>query len=463
MRILRQTLAVFLLLSIPSMATQGELPTCAVLTFDESGGGTSGEAGLLSNMISVNAARSGKYAVIPRYKVNQMLSQQRYRSGSYKSTTAAGLAAGRMLKADSVIFGTFSRNGDKNEASAFLMDVQSGRIIDQIQIAGTGDASSFRSKAAGEISRKLLGQDAQAAASSGFARIEAPPPAAPPVERAPAKPVTIATPPPTTPIQQPVKIVNPMQTAQPTYVTPPQQSATDRFYQNMSKFSASTEIYFGEFKKAAEGRLEAGMHYRSLSLKKDTDDSFLGTINTLDVESDGLPLELFATWHFNEFIGAEISWFNLRARTVTNPEGFSDGAICVSGPTFAITGKYEDYAPWVPFASLGIGLFSANFDHQAWWQNGYESVEAWESLGRPTERIKTRNMELSDTTGFFFMIGMRYKADEHWSLELAYRNMSLEVDDRYTISVPGELVRDYGVTTFPLDNSSILVGARYLF
>ena len=106
---------------------------------------------------------------------------------------------------------------------------------------------------------------------------------------------------------------------------------------------------------------------------------------------------------------------------------------------------------------------TAEFDHQDWWQRGYESPEHFAELGSPSESIKTRDMEPSDTTGLFFMIGLSYEADDHWSVELAYRTMSLEVDNRFTIAAPGEPLRDYGVTTFPLDNSSILLGARYSF
>ncbi len=439
-------------------------PTCVVLNFDAGGEADAGDAGMLANMISVKAAGARTFSVIPRYKVNRALAKARFNTTSRSDPAARALTAGRILNVDFVIFGSLSKSIDKNEASAMLLDVRAGKVIDRVAVATSGDPATFRAKAAGEIARKLAGQSTPATSTRAFARIEPEPEAKPVSPAAPAsrQPVVHRSTPsratPYPPPEQPGSLKSPNQAFEP--IKP----WSEYLREKTAATSQYAKYYWKEFRTASEGRLDAGIRYRKTSLKKERKNSFLGTINAMDLESAGIPAELFATWYFNDYIGAEASWFNIRARTITDPEGFSDGAIRVSGPTFAVTGKYMDYAPWVPFASAGIGMFSVSFDHEDWWRYGYESAAHWESEGRPSYSVtgKIRDLDFEDAVGKFLLVGICYQVDEQWSAELSIRSMWLSAKSQYTIDAPdGVRIRD--TTNWPLGNSSWLVGARYSF
>lgn len=448
---------------------------CAVLDFATHGEASEPEASAIADSVSVDLSRTGQFMMLPRYKTRETLKKNLFNPAAFRNEAEAAREAGRLLNASCIVMGSLSRKGEKNEASAMLYNARAMNILARADSASTGDAASFRTAASRSIAEKLAGRqplkkefirsdskitDSLEPLPTGIETQPAASPS-PPIQPAGTADITEIK---GGGITESISEQEAVHEERAHTASDSPQGPPSRTGQLAATVMDSARKAISAARDASSGRLDAGIRYRSHSLKKDTADSFLGSINTLDVDDEGIPAELFAAWHFSRCISAELSWFNLRARTLTNPEGFSDGAISVSGPTIAVCGEYPGLDPWTPFASIGLGLFSSEFQHEAWWHFGYQSVQEWRSQGSPSYSMngKTRTMDLSGTSGLFFMLGIRFSAQNNWSFEAAYRTMSLEVDDHYTITVSGELIDDRE-TTFPLDNSSFMLGARYSF
>ncbi len=202
------------------------------------------------------------------------------------------------------------------------------------------------------------------------------------------------------------------------------------------------------------GRLELGTRITFSTLtdsESGDDDTFLGTIYGLDEIQNSFPNKVFAGYYFTKNFGIELAYDSIEAETIAPSDETvtkTDGDVSLTGPTVSLVGRYPNSSRFTPYAFIGVGFYSGDFEEADNWASSDSGV--------------TRVMEVDDAVGFLTGAGCSFLFTDHLALDLSLQYTAVEADatfNRYQYDV-WTLTR-YG--SFPLDNISVRTGLTYQF
>lgn len=218
------------------------------------------------------------------------------------------------------------------------------------------------------------------------------------------------------------------------------------------------------------GRLELGTRISTSILtdsEADGDGTFLGTIYELDEEQDYTPNRFFARYYFTRHFGLELAYDSIEAETVAPSEYTgtkSDGDVSLAGPTLSFVGRYPNPSRFTPYAFIGVGFYSGDFDESNDWALGYYDPYEYAAMGSPSTAYNgvTRVMDVDDAIGFLFGAGFAYEFTDHLAFDLSFQYTAVEADATFYRYQYGSLTltRD---GSFPLDNVELRAGVTFQF
>ncbi len=211
------------------------------------------------------------------------------------------------------------------------------------------------------------------------------------------------------------------------------------------------------------GRLQIGSRstYRSL---RDADSghkgegfgsgTYLGTIYALDEKQNLAPFSPYLSWSFSDYLGIEFAYDHFEVKTVAT-NGYdmrdkTDGDLELSGLVVSLLARYPNKTRFTPWAGLGLFFYSTSFDPNPDWTHSKRIANAY------------NHMSVDDVNGVALSLGVDWKLEEHWILNLSCQYMSMDVDAVYK-----GYLNDVHYTTqpgqFPVNNISVRLGLGYQF
>jgi outer membrane protein W len=180
-------------------------------------------------------------------------------------------------------------------------------------------------------------------------------------------------------------------------------------------------------------------------------DHFYGSIDKLDAKQNYWPLKVFVDYKINSWWGFELTWDEVRAKTITKSDGHTDGVIEAGGPIMSVFGQYPNATIFTPYAGAGFTYLLGGFDDDHSWKHP------------PTNpAIVDQTFSLDNTWGWVAYLGVSAQLTDHWSLDLYVRHMDAELKGSKTVVTAAETQTDNSVR-FPLDNDALGLGVRYSF
>ena len=101
-------------------------PTCAILTFDARASVPPGEAALLSDRFASEFEDIGKFQVIARSKMKEILDEQAFQYSDACSAAECAIEAGKLLSARCMVYGSIGQIGSLYTINSYLLDVETG-------------------------------------------------------------------------------------------------------------------------------------------------------------------------------------------------------------------------------------------------------------------------------------------------------------------------------------------------
>jgi opacity protein-like surface antigen len=228
-------------------------------------------------------------------------------------------------------------------------------------------------------------------------------------------------------------------------------------------------------------RLEVGLRWTYFSLTDPKKDSgFLGSIDELEEDQVSNPYP-YLRYYFTKYLGLEVGYDQLRAITrknTTPPTDFpdykkskdSDGTLNLEGPVLELLARYPNNSRFTPYAGVGVIFYSAEFEMESWWHNGFDSyydpsLQEWIDAGKPEwpNGGYRRTISLSDTTAYLVSGGCAVKIWQQIEIDAEVRYTQADADAHYALSYYGNVVDDRGTSNFPLDNTAWQVSLKYVF
>ena len=133
-------------------------PTCAVLTFEAGEGISAGQAKFLTDRFSILLAQAGKYDVIARSRMTEILKTAEFNRGGQCSASECAVEAGQLLQVRYMIFGAVGKFGNLYSLTTSLVDVETGRLIRTALSDHEGSLTEFGKSAPTVNIAKLIGK-----------------------------------------------------------------------------------------------------------------------------------------------------------------------------------------------------------------------------------------------------------------------------------------------------------------
>ncbi|MBI3986955.1 MAG: hypothetical protein HY343_08555 [Lentisphaerae bacterium] len=140
-----------------SSAMAAERPTCAVLNFDAKSGMAEEDAEFLSERFATEFGNLGKFQLISRSKMKDVLELQKFARSDNCSATECAIEAGRLLNAQWMVYGSIGKLGNTWSVNAALVSVETGAISNQASVDVKGQVDDLLSSGMLNVARKLAG------------------------------------------------------------------------------------------------------------------------------------------------------------------------------------------------------------------------------------------------------------------------------------------------------------------
>lgn len=221
-----------------------------------------------------------------------------------------------------------------------------------------------------------------------------------------------------------------------------------------------------------KGRLEIGLAVSRFSL--DTTDApgtdreipgntFLGNVTWIEEAQDSSPNLLINVMPI-PYVGAQLTWGRVEARTWNWNTLLSDGTVEGSGPILSLLLRYPNATRFMPYAAIGKTHWDFTFNEDPYWRYGYSSPESYAQAGSPgrSRNGLQRIINVSGSDGTVLCFGLGIRILDCLSADFAYRTTEVETAAEYYRRLGGvsELRRTGG---FPLEHSSYSGGLKYVF
>ena len=131
-----------------------DLPTCAVMTFEATGGVSADDARVLSDRFEVEFGRLGQYALFPRANIGKVIDLQKYNLTCAGSECAMEL--GQLLTVQYTVFGSIGKVGSVYTVNASMVDVGTGKVEKQCSYDHRGEVEDLLQWGMASAASKLL-------------------------------------------------------------------------------------------------------------------------------------------------------------------------------------------------------------------------------------------------------------------------------------------------------------------
>ena len=220
------------------------------------------------------------------------------------------------------------------------------------------------------------------------------------------------------------------------------------------------------------GRVRIGTRSTAFSLdqteskgvNREKGETFLGNIARIEEEQNYAPTRVHLDVLILPWMGVELAWDGVEARTWNANNGESDGIVCAEGPTLSLLGQYPNRSRLTPFAALGYTFWEADFEEEAWWHYGFNDEAEYVAAGCPgrsrshLERYMTTDID----NGVVLTAGLIIRIGGHLSADLLVRQTDVAVDARYYRCHNGSTTLDR-TGEFPLEHIAYGGGLQYVF
>lgn len=222
------------------------------------------------------------------------------------------------------------------------------------------------------------------------------------------------------------------------------------------------------YRTAIENRLGVGLRITSFQLRETSRpadeerlETFVGYVNELH-EEDKTGVWPVITYRISDYLGLELTWGEVAARTFNFNTDLSDGVVRMNGPIVGLTAQYPIRGYLCPFVGLGYAPWSASFDHEPWWRLGWLTPEQYEDAGSPPDQAgeRPRLMVVEDDSAIVYSLGVTVHLHRYVDLDIMVRRMSLDSKVRHYRGDPLLLER---VGSFPLDHTTVAMGLHGVF
>jgi opacity protein-like surface antigen len=214
-----------------------------------------------------------------------------------------------------------------------------------------------------------------------------------------------------------------------------------------------------------EDRLELGTRVSYYMFVDDSTD--IGSIDTIEEEQDLAPFDLFLRYKVSEYWGFEITRDAIAGESQNSNQGGSDGVFELDGPIISVFGRYPNESRYTPYFGAGIALFSGDFDAEDWWALGYEREDYYNKgqPDRPLNGIRTRVMDVDDTTGLALYAGCDTRLWENVFVDFVVRYVNADTEATFSTLLGGKPAYGSPKGPYDLDMSylSLNIGAKYVF
>lgn len=189
----------------------------------------------------------------------------------------------------------------------------------------------------------------------------------------------------------------------------------------------------------------------------DLSDSFYGSINELRADQDYLPLKFFAEYYFTPFLGVDLMWDQAKI-TARKRDGHADGQFKLLGPAISLLARYRNETVATPYAGAGLAYFMASFDADYSWKHAVHTDTGFYEHGEPWNQ----NFYVDDMISPILYAGVSFNVQDEWDVDFCLRYMKGDLEGSHKTFWGDEEIDSTSIS-FPMDNISFGVGARYSF
>lgn len=123
-----KTFIIFFALAVCSLSAQEKKSTAAVLDFRVISGITAQEAAALTSKFRNSVARTGKFAVIEREKMDQILKEQDFKMTDMCNSAECAVQVGQLLAAEKMLTGDIGKVGSTYSITVRIINVTTSRV-----------------------------------------------------------------------------------------------------------------------------------------------------------------------------------------------------------------------------------------------------------------------------------------------------------------------------------------------
>ena len=131
-------------------------PTCAVLPFEVGGDVKDAEAKFITDRFSTLLPKMGKYDVVAKGRINEILKVAEFNRAEFSSTTEFAIEMGKILQVRYVIHGAVGHMGSLYSLNTSVVDVETARVVETAVTDIKGDITEFAERGAEENIRALF-------------------------------------------------------------------------------------------------------------------------------------------------------------------------------------------------------------------------------------------------------------------------------------------------------------------
>ena len=212
--------------------------------------------------------------------------------------------------------------------------------------------------------------------------------------------------------------------------------------------------------------------YGQVDSNRSSDDTYLGTINELDLDTGPLSINsLRFQFLLPKNFRIELGWssFDLITGTI---EGDTDGTFTLNGPRFMALYRADIHRYVKPVIGLGFSLLNADFEPESAFYYGfsgddkYTDYQDWRDSGspQPVNGGYHKNIVVEDTVSWQLRLGLDVTYFERWVLGVDYEYIAQNITGDYILYYNDDPpFRTTPNLEFPASLHSFSIYARYDF